>query len=158
MNLVRNPFLSEKPPQMDLTLRIILENPVAGVDHGLQVGKGADSRTIQTQRADGGDLRFEARVTVKQGADGSPNFLGPFTQGPPSARFIYIDIGQSAGQVESPWLRRLKVPLSAISWALIEEITADPGLVPEARLPGTAKDGGPSCATVRPPLGWKTAR
>ena len=28
----------------------------------------------------------------------------------------------------------------------------------EARVPGTGKDGGPSCATVKPVDGWKLIR
>jgi hypothetical protein len=32
-----------------------------------------------------------------------------------------------------------------------------PGVL-EARIPGTAKDGGPSCATVQPLDGWKLRR
>ena len=53
------------------------------------------------------------------------------------------------------WERRIKVPLSGISWSMIEDVSADPDLVLEARLPGTGRDGGPSCATVHPALGWK---
>jgi hypothetical protein len=128
------------------------------VDFGLQQGKGADYRTVQTQRSNGEDLRFDGTVTVKgDRGDGPPNFLGPLTQGPPTGRFLYIDIGKSAGQADSDWDRRLKVPLGGISWEMIER-AADPELVLEARLPGTGRDGGPSCATVHPPFGWEPAR
>ena len=51
-----------------------------------------------------------------------------------------------------------KVPLGGISWGMIERVSADPDLVLEAKLPGTGKDGGPSCATVHPPLGWRPER
>jgi hypothetical protein len=87
-----------------------------------------------------------------------PNFLGPLTQGPTLGRFLYIDIGQMAGQRDSVWERRIKVPLSGISWSMIEEVSADPDLVLEARLLGTGRDGSPSCATVSPALGWKPTR
>ena len=84
---------------LELRLRIILERPPAGVDFGLQQGKGANYRTIQTQRSDGDDLTFEGTVTAKgDRGEGLPNFLGPLTQGPPGGRFLYIDIGKSAGQ------------------------------------------------------------
>ena len=145
--------------EVELRLRIVLESPPAGVDFGLQLGRGPDSETIQTQRAQGDDLRFDGTVTAKgDRGDGPPNFLGPLTQGPPGGRFLYIDIGKSAGQADSGWDRRLKVPLGGITWELIEVVTADPELVLEARLPGTGRDGGPSCATVHPPLGWTAAR
>ena len=144
---------------VELRLRIVLESPPIGVDFGLQLGKGSDYKTIQTQRSHGDDLRFEGTVTAKgDRGDGPPNFLGPLTQGPPTGRFLYIDIGKLAGQAGSGWERRLKVPLGGITWEMIERLSADPELVLEARLPGTGKDGGPSCATVHPALGWKPAR
>src|SRR3954454_20294928 len=144
---------------VELRLRIVLERPPAGADFGLQLGKGADYKTIQTQRSQGDDLRFDGTVTAKGDCDdGPPNLLGPLAQGPPTGRFLYIDIGRSAGQADSPWDRRLKVPLGGITWEMIERVEADPELVLEARLPGTGKDGGPSCATVHPLHGWKPAR
>jgi hypothetical protein len=147
------------PMVVELRLRIVLERPPGGVDFGLQLGKGTGYRTIQTQRSEGDDLTFEGTVTAKgDRGEGLPNFLGPLTQGPPGGRFLYIDIGKSAGKPDSVWDRRIKVPLSGISWSMIEQVSADPELVLEARLPGTGRDGGPSCATVHPPLGWTAAR
>lgn len=145
--------------ETELHLTLILEHPPAGVDFGLQEGKGNDYQTIQKQRSNGGDLRFECVVTVKDNReDGLPNFLGPLTQGPPTGRFIYIGIGKWAGQQNSAWERRIKVPLAGITWKMIEQVAADAKLTLEARLPGTAKDGGPSCATLRPVGGWQAAR
>jgi hypothetical protein len=144
--------------EVELRLRIVLVKPPAGVDFGLQLGKGADYETIQKQRSDGDDLSFDGSVKVQDnGKDGLPNFLGPLTQGPPAARFLYIDIGRLAGQTDCLWERRIKVPLGGITWELIRRVPADSNAVLEARLPGTGKDGGPSCATVRPVSGWKVA-
>ncbi len=140
----------------EVPLRIVLVAPPAGVDFGIQHGKGNDYSTILTQRSKDSDLKFEFTLTVKDGDDGElPNFLGPLTQGPVTGRFVYIDIGKSAGQIDSCWQRRIKVPLGGITWELIEKATAKPKLILEARLPGTGKDGGPSCATVHPIEGWK---
>jgi hypothetical protein len=145
--------------EIELRIRIILESPPVGVDFGLQEGKGREYQTIQTQRSTGRDLRFHGTVTVKDDRDDSlPNFLGPITQGPPTGRFLYIDIGQLAGQSDSPWSRRIKVPLSGVTWELIAQAAAGRNLVLEARLPGTGRDGGPSCATVHPVHGWKPTR
>ena len=145
--------------EVQLRLRIVLESPPAGVDFGLQQGKGTDYQTVQTQRSQGDDLRFDGTVTARgDRGDGPPNFLGPLTQGAPGGRFLYIDIGKTAGQADSSWDRRLKVPLGGITWETIEQVAADPDLVLEARLPGTGRDGGPSCATVSPALGWKPTR
>ena len=145
--------------ETEVRLRIVLVAPPAGVDFGVQEGKGSDYKTIQKQRSKGSDLHFEFTVTVKDNReDGLPNFLGPFTQGPTTGRFIYIDIGKLAGQSDSCWERRIKVPLGGISWEMIEKASADPKAILEARLPGKGKDGGPSCATVKPAEGWKLCR
>ena len=135
----------------ELTLRIILEKPTAGVDFGLQKGHGSNYETVQTQRSKGIDLHFECDVRVSRAKDGSPNFLGPFAQGPSGQRFIYIDIGTCAGQTDTCWSRRLKIPLHGITWEMID---AAKGL--ETRVPGTGKDGSPACATVKPFAGWKS--
>jgi hypothetical protein len=145
--------------ETELRLRMVLVAPPAGVDFGVQDGKGNNYTTIQKQRSKGADLSFEFTVTVRDNRDdGSPNFLGPLTQGPAANRFIYIDIGKLAGQSDSCWERRIKVPLSGITWDMIQQVSADRKVVLEARLLGTAKDGGPSCATVRPIQGWKCCR
>lgn len=141
---------------LELTFRIILEKPPAGVDFALQKGKGHNCEIIQKQRSGKGDLHFEfnARAVVPdRGAE--PNLLGPFVQGPVGERFVYIGIGASVGQTDTPWSRRLKVPLSGITAVMVSRIHKDPKLVLEAHVPGTAKDGTPTCATVKPFAGWK---
>jgi len=146
-------------PMLDteVELRIVLVAPPPGVDFGVQEGKGNGYTTILRQRSKDADLVFEFTVTVKDNRDdGLPNFLGPRAQGPTTGRFIYIDIGKSAGQIDSCWERRIKVPLSGITWDMIEK--ASTKVVLEARLPGTGKDGGPSCATVKPIEGWKVRK
>ena len=140
--------------EREVTCRIVLESPPAGVDFGLQQGHGSDYETVQTQRSKTGDLRFEFGVRVKEGKTGEPIFLGPFTQGPPQERFVYLDIGTYAGQTNTPWSRRLKIPLRGITWRMIEQ-ASDSGAVLETHVPGTGRDGGPSCATVKPFAGWK---
>jgi len=145
--------------EREVTLRIVLEKPPAGVDFGLQKGRGSDYETIQKQRSRGNDLSFEFTVGVKAGPkDGRPGFLGSLVQGPPAERFIYIDIGTYAGQADSCWSRRLKIPLKGITWDTINRLPARAEEVLEARVPGTGKDGGPNCATVKPFDGWKLGR
>ena len=139
------------------TLRIILEKPTAGVDFGLQKGRGGDYETIQTQRSEGEDLHFEFTVRAKTtGQDSLPNFLGPFVQGPTGERFVYIDIGTYAGQTGTCFSRRLKIPLRGITWQMIEAVI-DGGSCLETHVAGSGKDGSPSCATPKPFAGWKTA-
>lgn len=130
---------------MDRTLRVVLVAPPAGVDFGVQKGRGNPYETILTQRSTGDDLVFEFNVELRPDSD----FGGPIVQGPRGGRFIYIDIGTYAGQAGTPWGRRLKIPLTGIP----AEAVASGSLL-EARVPGTGKDGGPNCATVKPFAGW----
>lgn len=125
----------------EITLRLTLEKPTAGVDFALQQGRGRPFTTVQKQRSNGRDLKFEFQVTVKTGKNGAPDFGGPFVQGAAGERFFYVNIGSYAGQTETPWSRRLKVPLYLIGWDAIES-----GGLLTAKIPGTGKDGGPSCA------------
>jgi hypothetical protein len=122
----------------------------------LQSGK---TQIVSPVRAAGDDLSFDLSLRVGERPGGLPNFLGPFAQGPPAGRFVYVNSGTSAGESGSCWSRRAKVPLAAITWPMIEETLAAPDGILEARIAGTAKDGGPACATV--PLlagGWRVAR
>lgn len=141
---------------MEVTLRIILKQPTPGVDFALQKGGGSKYEVVQKQRSlPDGDLKFEFPVTVRSDKDGAPDFFGPFVHGARGDRYVYIDIGTYAGQTNTEWGRRLKVPLSCITRDLINSQFT---LVGE--IPGTGKDGGPSCAyTWRkqfdPPWQWR---
>ena len=134
----------------ELTLKIIIQNPFPGVIYGLQKGKGSNYETVQKQTASSEDLTFEFDVQVKQNDNGEVVFLGPYTHGSVEDRFVYIDIGTYAGQTNTQWSRRLKIPLSGINKDLLN---SGHGLVTE--VPGIGKDGGPNCATVKPFMGWQ---
>ncbi|MEO6251934.1 MAG: DUF5990 family protein [Ferruginibacter sp.] len=138
----------------EISLKIILENPPAGVDFGIQKGSGNKYETILKQKSGTGELQFEFAITVKQGKDGSPDFSGAIVQGPPGSRFIYIDIGTYAGVADSLWGRRLKIPLRGITTDSITKLHNDPTLNLETKVPGSGKDGSPNCATVKPFSGW----
>ena len=145
--------------EQELPLRIVLEKPPRDVDFGLQKGRGSNYETIQKQRFKGKDLSFEFTVRIKGDSKAAaPNFLGSFVQGTPAERFIYIDIGTLAGQTGTCWSRRLKVPLRGITWTMIDQVLADEALLLETRVPGTGKDGSPTCATVKPFPVWKFVR
>lgn len=138
----------------ELMLKIVLENPPGGVDFGLQRGSGSNYETIQIQRSGDKNLEFEFPITVKLDKDGLPNFLGVFVQGPTSQRFIYIDIGTCAGQKDTCWSRRLKIPLTGIDLDTIKELSTNNAKILVAKVPGTGRDNGPNCATVKPFGGW----
>jgi hypothetical protein len=134
-----------------ILLKINLVTPPPGVAFGVQKGSGKRYETTQKKISVGGNLEFIFEVGVKFGKDEQPDFHGPFVHGSVGQRFIYIDIGVAAGQMDSIWTRRLKVPLRNISWQMIDDTKA--GML-ETTVPGTAKDGGPNCATVKDFTGW----
>ena len=146
--------------EREITLRIVLEKPPPGVDFGIQKGAGSLYETVQTQRSNGGDLVFEFPVAVKTAATpaGPMDFAGPIVQGRRGERFVYVDIGTCARQRDTPWTRRLKVPLAGIDADSIRRASAGRNRVLEARVWGTGKDGGPSCGTVKEFEGWSPAR
>ena len=141
----------------ELILRIILETPPASVAYGLQKGSGNTYETIQVQRSTDKDLQFDFEVKIKNAISKSeePNFIGPFVQGTAPDKFVYIDIGTYAGQKNSMWGRRLKIPLKGITWDMIAQVQMDSNRIIETHVPGTGKDGTPNCATVKPFAGWK---
>lgn len=136
--------------ESDLPIRLVLVEPPSGIDFGIQHGSGANYETRFVQQGKHGDVVFDFSLAVADNRkDGLPNFRGPFAQGPPVSRFIYVDVGTYAGQKNTPWSRRMKIPLQGITWALISKVTSKPGHKLLARIPGTGKDGGPSCAMVQ---------
>lgn len=91
-------------------------------------------------------------------ADESFNFRGPFAQGTPADRFIYVNAGTYAGQVGCRWERRAKIKLAGIPRHLVETAAGDANSAIEGHIHGTAKDGGPVCATVPPlSINWHLA-
>ena len=72
---------------------------------------------------------------------------------------MYVNSGTLAGQAESLWTRRAKVTLQALKWAVVDRVASESGSRLEVRITGTARDGGPACASV--PLldgGWAVKR
>lgn len=141
-------------PETILQLQIILSTPPSDVMFALQKGSGSVCETVQRQISGKGDLSFSFSVQVKgdRSKDEQPKLSGSFVQGPANGKFVYINIGTYAGQVGSAWARRLKVPLSGISWKEVDAMKSN-GLL-QAIVPGTGKDGGPNCATVKPFASW----
>lgn len=138
----------------EVPIRIVLVHPPKGVHFAVQRGKDA---LLPPSNQDDATITFN--FTVRVGApqpDGKLNLLGPFTQGSPAERFVYVNAGTAAGDFASPWSRRIKVKLAGITPAMIEAVQRTPGTVIEGRVAGQAKDGGPAAASV--PLlgdGWQ---
>ncbi|MDB5158696.1 MAG: hypothetical protein JWR50_3403 [Mucilaginibacter sp.] len=141
---------------MEINLHLILLDPPPAVTFGLQKGSGNTYQTIQTQRSGTEDLHFKFSIEIKgdKQKDALPGFKGPFVQGPRLGNFFYIDIGTYSGESESVWGRRLKVPLTGITWELIDKLAATQGAILQTIVPVKGKDGTPNCATVKPFAGW----
>lgn len=130
-----------------IRLRIVVVDPIAGVNYALQRGKDEHVPPVRE-----GVFEFEVLCTEDL------RWGGPFVHGPAGGKFIYIGSGTHGGDRGSCWTRRAKIPLSAINEDLIQAHFAQPGSTIECQIAGRAKDGGPCCATV--PLldnGWHLA-
>lgn len=133
--------------QTEIRLRIVIEQPVAGVLHSLQ---SKDDAPLDPKRSDAGEpLAFDFPIRIAPG----PKFFGDQVRREgPERRFVYIRIGQSAGDPSSPWTRRMKIDIQDIEQTLLDRAT-DGGVI-EITVNGTGKDGTPACATV-PPISRK---
>ena len=138
---------------MELAVRIVVMNPPAGVAFAVQEGQSAllQPSEIRKQHIVFG---FSVRVGDKVTGEG-PNFLGSFVHGPRGGRFVYVNSGKRAGQSNTEWDRRAKVPLAGIGWSVITAATAEPGAVIEGRVNGVGRDGGPSCGSVHLIGAWQ---
>jgi hypothetical protein len=134
----------------EIPVRITVVEPLANVTMMVQRGKNELLPPGQTS-PDG--LSFDFKITVDLAA-GDPNFLGPFTQGPKSARFIYVNSGTYAGQHQTGWGRRAKLSLMNVTREQVNQILAKRGSRLETSINGVGADGGPTCATVKG-LQWK---
>lgn len=130
-----------------ITLRLRIQDPFPGVAYSLQNKK---SEPVGQVIAGNNPISFDVPVRVAPG----PKFHGDFVRSEGAVRrFVYIAIGEQAGQRPSAWSRRAKIDIHLLSAELLERALA--GEVLEAELPGKAKDGGPACATLHPVGGWR---
>ena len=136
----------------EISLKILLQNPADGTVYGLQKGKGTDYQTVQAQLGKGQDLTFDFVVQLKQPKGSVPSLAGPFVQGPPGSRFVYIGIGSYAGQTGAPCNGRLKVPLPEADFQ--NALANDGEYCWCCTVPARTEDGKPLFATVKPFGGW----
>lgn len=137
----------------EVSFRITIEKPFPGTCYGLQKGSGHSYETVFRQFPNGANLVFSFAIPVKQGKDGRPALHGPFVQGPPQGRFLYLDAGSYAGQQDAPCSGRLKIPLLGLEPDLI--VQAGTGRVFTCSVAGTGRDGRAALGTVKPFEGWK---
>src|SRR3546814_13089391 len=99
----------------DLPMRIVVERPVVAVRHSLQT---KDNRPFDAKESAAGEaLSFDFPVRLAPG----PKFFGEqVRRDGAERRFVYICIGQSAGDMASPWTRRMKIDIHDIELELLE--------------------------------------
>jgi hypothetical protein len=132
--------------QVPIPFRIIIEQPVVGVLHSLQA---KDQSPLDPKLSRSGEpLTFDFPVRIAPG----PRFFGDQVRREgPQRRFVYIRIGQSAGQAASPCSRRMKIDIHDIDPELLDR-AANRGGVIETVVIGTGRDGTPACATIQPTI------
>jgi hypothetical protein len=131
-----------------LTFRIVVDHPLAGVTYSVQRGR---SDLLAPVRPTKSELVFEFPLTLADIDADPPRLTGECAQGPAQQRFVYVNSGSLAGQKDSCWTRRAKVPLHGIKRSVLAKAVKrgeGEDLVLEARIHGLARDGGPACASV----------
>ncbi len=134
---------------LDVSFRLVVESPPAGVAMAVQLGR---HDLLQPTR-EGRDLVFEFTLRMTE-REGEAVFTGPAAQGPPVSRFVYVNSGTMAGQADSPWTRRAKVTLTGIMPAAARRAVARFSHL-ETRIAGAGIDGGPDAAPVPLIGGWR---
>ena len=138
-----------------LMLRIIVVEPPPGILWALQLGQDEIVKPTHSTKT---CITFDFSVEVVAGsAPGSIRLRGPAIQGRPGKRFVYLRMGAYAGQAGALEGWRAKISVEGINRKLVEGVKAKRSVL-EARFAGTAKKGGPACASV--PLlgaGWSVA-
>lgn len=122
----------------DIRLRIICLNPpdlpeYSPVKFGMQ-DKSQDLLPGQS-RADGVFV-FECSIKVKGSPHAQPpDFAGPYVHGRIQQRFLYLSLGSRQGDVWH-WIRRIKIPLSGVTWEHLESVASTSDIL-EAAVDGT---------------------
>ena len=133
-----------KADQIEIRLRITVEQPVPGLLYSLQAKE--DGPLDPKRSDDGSPLSFDFVIRVGPG----PKFFGDQVRREgPERRFVYLRIGQAAGDHTSPYNGRIKVDIHDIDQKLLDS-AADDARVIETVINGTGRNGGPAYATVRP--------
>jgi len=140
--------------RFQLPIRIVVDSPIPGLTLALQRGQAAKAELVRPVTRSADAVVFDLEVTVSGCLpDAQPRLLGPYVQGAPEARFVYLTVGKYAGQADSEWSGRIKVPLTGLDWETIRALA--PGARLEARIAGRSPKGGPALASVPLlPPGW----
>lgn len=123
------------------------ETPYRDVYVGVQ-RRGRPGELLGLHPGDAASAHWELECTAKA-TPGGIDVTGPYVQGRPGERFIYLSWGTVAGDGAFAMFRRAKLMLAAVDPDVVER-AARTGLL-TARVHLTDARGGPICARVRPP-------
>ena len=128
-----------------LRLRLSILGPPANISWAVQLGR---SDLLMPVKRSKDRLEFEVLLELVSTAGGEAKVRGPAVQGPRGGRFLYLASGTRAGDVMSPWNRRAKISLETLPRDAIRNRPAGAAVELAGEINGTAKDGGPACASV----------
>ena len=118
----------------------------ANIHVGVQ-RRGAPNELLQLVPGDATAAEWTLDCTVAEAASGV-DMRGPYIQGPPGGRFIYLSWG-TVEESRFTMFRRAKLWLDAVPPEVMRDAVAHGVLV--GRLGLTDRQGNPLCASVRPP-------
>jgi hypothetical protein len=122
----------------------VFEPDGRNVHVGIQRGKDV----IETFPGDAEAASWSFDCDVVEGAGGI-DLRGPYIQGRPGDRFVYLSWGDVNDRGDFAMFRRAKLMVGAIDQALLQAAHDGKRLVGKLGL--TDRKGGPLCAAVRPP-------
>ncbi|MDX2706991.1 DUF5990 family protein [Streptomyces sp. PA03-6a] len=120
----------------------------AGVHVAVQ-RRARSSELLDPRPGDAAAATWDLDCRVRETPDGV-DVTGPYVQGGPGARFVYLSWGTLAGDGGFTMFRRAKLMLDGVGTGTLREAARSGMLV--GRLGLTDARGGPLCASVRPPL------
>jgi hypothetical protein len=123
----------------------------------VHVGVQRQREVVDLVRGDAPEACWDLRIDVVPGRDGGLDFRGPWVQGKPGERFVYLSWGEVGEDGQFAMFRRAKLWIGTIGEERLQR-AIETGAAIEGRLPLTDSRGGPLCASVRPPvLQWSLA-
>ena len=124
------------------------------VDEAVHVGVQRKREVVDLVASDAPEACWDLQIDVVPGRDGGLDFRGPWVQGKPGERFIYLSWGELGPHGAFAMFRRAKLWLATIGDDRLQQAITSNAVV-EGCLPLTDRRGGPLCASVRPPtIAW----
>jgi hypothetical protein len=116
----------------------------------IHVGLQRKADPVDLIPGDAGEATWELEVS----RTGDGDVRGPHVQGKRGERFVYLTWGTVDGAGNFTMFRRAKLMLNAVDPAVLDA-ASQPSHALHATLSLTGGDGGPRCASVRPPaISW----